>query len=318
MKKFFTKKSVVVDNPFKDTIFEINKNSDYIIPIALLTIMNGEQRKNKKSPVHGYDAAVSIEILILLMELIKSKRNMSAIPFSMKNEIFESLKTSIIPLINLSVNKNIEIIPYFDTASETNKIYRICSEQINDKINKIVAATAIVDIPVTRNTIKTSNLQNFNLLNEKIADNLCTVKILPKDFVVKYLTETYGNVCKLSLFIGWTLGCSSSDMNFNLDRLGYHFGLLYGIAQDFANLGSDLEKCVASHYSLNYIINFGLQDAFEQFNESKEKFNEGLLILKITSNTIKELIDIMEKKVNNVLEQTSPDIKRTSSSLSSV
>jgi hypothetical protein len=305
-----------MDNPYKDNIFDINKNSDYILPITLLTVINGEQRKNKKVSVNGYDAAVSIEILVLLTEILKSKRNLSSLQFNINNDIFESMKTSLIPLINLSVNKNIEIIPYFKTASETNKIYRLCAEQINDKINKIVSATTMIDIPSSQTTIQKSDLQNFNFSNEQIIDKLHTIKIIPKEFIIKYLTETYGNICKLALFIGWMLGGSSCDMNMNLDRLGYHFGLLYGIAQDFTNLNSDMEKCVISHYSLNYVINFGLQDAFEQFNESKEKFNEGLLTLKISSNTIKELIDLIEKRVNNILEQSSPDIKRTSSSLS--
>jgi hypothetical protein len=316
MKKFFTKKSVISDHLYKDIIFDINQYSDYIIPISLLTIMNGEQRKNKYSAIHGYDAAVSIEILILLMELLKSQKNLSSLSINIKQDSFESLKTSIIPLINVSINKNIEIISYFKTSSITNKIHRICSEQINDKINKIVTAINMMEIPLTTTILQKTDLYHFHFANETIYNKLCTIKIFPKEFIIKYLTETYGNICKLALFLGWTLGGSSHDMLLNLDRLGYHFGLLYGISQDFVNLNNDIEKCSSINYSFNYVINFGLQDAFEQFNESKEKFNEGLLTLKITSSTIKELIDLLDKRINVILEQSTPDIKRTTSSAS--
>ena len=105
-------------------------------------------------------------------------------------------------------------------------------------------------------------------------------------------------------------------MAINLDRLGHHFGLLIKLAHDFANLDQDMEECLKNKQSLNYVINFGLQESFELFDECKKKFIEGLLILEITSPTIKEFIDILEIKVNFILEQSSPNIKKYSSTSS--
>ena len=56
-----------------------------------------------------------------------------------------------------------------------------------------------------------------------------------------------------------------------------------------------------------------MQDAFGLFDKSRRKLNEGLLTLEITSITIKEAIDILENKVNDALEHSSPDIYKTSS-----
>jgi hypothetical protein len=293
---------------------KIMENSEFILPITLLTIMNGQQKKNKLKLVHGYEMATGIELLIILTNLLKLKKKLVCPgKLNINDTIIDSFHTSLVSLINLSFNNNMTAITPYHEPNDIIKIFTIGSEQINEKTNKIVSAIMTLEFPDTKTTTKT-DIKSFHFKNTSVPNQLQKIKYLPREFILKYTTDTYGNLCKLALILGWIIGGSAHDMINNLDRLGYHLGLLLKIAYDFENIDNDIEMCLQNKPTLNYVINFGLQESFELFDESKKKFNEGLLTLEITSPTIKEFVDILEEKVNVALDRSSPDIKRTSSS----
>lgn len=317
IKKFISNQSVIANYQFKEQLVKIMENSEFILPITLLTIMNGQQKKNKIKLVHGYEMATGIELLIILTNLLKLKKKI-IIPkkLNISDTVIDSLHTSLVSLLNLSFSNNIAAITPHHEPNDIIKIFTIGTEQINEKTNKIVSAIMTLEFPDNIKTITKTDLKSFHFKNTSVTEQLQKIKILPREFILKYTIETYGNICKLALFLGWIFGGSAHDMINNLDRLGYHLGLLLKIAYDFENIDNDIELCLQNRPSLNYVINVGLQESFELFDESKKKFNEGLLTLEITSPTIKEFVDILEKKVNNAIEHSSPNIKRSSSSSS--
>lgn len=317
IKKFISGQSVIANYQFKDQLIKIMENSEFILPITLLTIMNGQLKKNKLKLVHGYEMATGIELLIILTNLLKLKKKLTTPgKLNINDTVIDSLHTSLVSLINLSFSNNIAAITPHHEPSDIIKIFTTGSEQINEKTNKIVSAIMTLEFPDNVKTSTKTDLKSFHFKNASVTDQLQKIKYLPREFVLKYATDTYGNICKLALILGWMIGGSAHDMINNLDRLGYHLGLLLKIAYDFENIDNDIEICLQNRPSLNYVINFGLQESFELFDESKKKFNEGLLTLEITSPTIKEFVDILEEKVNVALDHSSPDIKRTSSSSS--
>ena len=75
----------------------------------------------------------------------------------------------------------------------------------------------------------------------------------------------------------------------------------------FENLDHDISS--AKDYSDNYIINYGLNEAYELFLDSKQKFIEESMLHDLYTNTIKEVIDLIELSVDTVIDNTSPDLK---------
>lgn len=315
VKKFIANQSIISKYQFKKELLDLMKDSEYILPITLLTIMNGQQRKNKLKSVHGYFMATGIELLIILIHLTTNRKYKNN-KIDIDDNILNTLQTSIVSLINLSLQDNVEILKSHYKTNNIVQILTNCMIQINDKITKITTTIMTTDMPETTKYSFKQDLTKFYFKDKTICEKLKKIKIIPKEFIINFTTETFGNSCRLTLILGWLLGGSSNDAIINLERLGYHLGLMMKLAYDFENIDKDAEDALKNNTTLNYIINYGLQESFELFDECKKKFNEGILMLDITTNTIKEFVDILESKVNIALEHSSPDIRRTSSTAS--
>ena len=55
------------------------------------------------------------------------------------------------------------------------------------------------------------------------------------------------------------------------------------------------------------LVNLGIKECFEIFMDNKAEFVEGILKLKLWSTTIKEILDLIEKKLNPVLNNSNFD-----------
>lgn len=314
IKKFIANQSIVSNYYQKNFIMDITDNSEYILPISLLTVMNGQQKKNGLKSVHGYEMATGIELLNVLLTIIEAKKfgfTFSKGPTEIK-DVSDCICQEIVSMVYQTLNRNINNITTYYSQEAMMKIYLISSEHLHEKIMKINSTVTSVEIPSNLKPIQKTDLKNFHFKNSENLLKLANIKQLPKEFLLQYINGTCGSICKLSLIFGWLIGGSSHEMITNLDRLGYHFGMMLRIAYDFVNVENDIHN-VKNDVSFNYVINFGFQDAFELFDESKKKFIEGLMTMNITTPTLKEFIDILESKVDNALELSSPDIKSSSS-----
>jgi hypothetical protein len=92
----------------------------------------------------------------------------------------------------------------------------------------------------------------------------------------------------------------------SLDKIGTSFANMIKLADDFMNLEKDIEN--SETYTKNYIVNFGFQNSFEMFIDNKQKFIEGCIILDIYTNTVKEIVDLIECKVDLIIDKSSPDM----------
>jgi hypothetical protein len=314
IKRFIANQSIVSNYYQKNFIVNMTNESEYILPISLLTVINGQQKKNGLKSVHGYEMATGIELLNVLLTIIETKK----FGFTFNKEISEIKDISdricqeIVSMIYQTLNRNINNIATYYSQEAIMKIYLLSSEHLHEKIMKINSTVASVEIPSNLKPIQKSDLKNFHFKNSENLLKLTNIKQLPKEFLLQYINGTYGSICKLSLISGWLIGGSPPGMITNLERLGYHFGIMLHIAYDFVNVERDIHN-VKNDVSFNYVINFGFQDAFELFDESKKKFIEGVMTMNITTPTLKEFIDILESKVDNALELSSPDIKSSSS-----
>jgi len=326
LKKFIIGQSVLANYSLKDQIIRITNNNECILPITLLTIMSGQRRQNQLKQIHGYDMATGIELLMVLIDLLEFKKKIFTFPKILtsdpkynslfQNNTIDILQYSLTSLINLSLIKNLDLLRPHTHSNNMTDMFLVCSEQINDKLNKIISSILTLEIPDNLKNLSRTDLKTFHFPENYSFDDLLTIKRLPKDFLLKFITDTFGNACKLTLILGWILGGCQKDLLGNLDRIGYHFGIILKLAYDFSNIIEDMQTGIQNKLSFSYVINFGLQDAFELFDDSRCKFIEGILTIGITSSTIKELVDILANKVYTILDNTSPNIRRSSSTAS--
>lgn len=332
IKKFIANQSILSNHNMKDDFIDLMDHDDFILPITTLTIMNGQHKKNSIETSHGYDIATGIELLYTLFKIFEHDKKIET---NAKYDLSQQLKNILIPLsltiTNQSIIKNINMIDQCrkDFDATTNVID-------NDKLNKMSKNACLMCINYVN--MKTQNiLENINSIHSKLSDvkikhlsisefksyhftdktlneNLPDIKVIAKDKLINYIENSYGDLARIAIILGWILGGSSVDMINNLERLGYHLGFLIKLSHDFSNIEYDITNCTQNNMTFNFVVNYGLQNAFEFFDDSKKKFIEGLLALNINSNTIREFINVLETRVNNALEQSSPDIKLTSSS----
>lgn len=319
MKKFINSENTISDNPYKDSILKIMNDSEFYLSIPLLTIMNGLQRKNNFKSVHGYSIATGIELLNIFISILNYKRDISDTISKYKIANIDALIFQLHSIIPLLYNETVELVsPFLSTVHENNndliKTISCGTKQIHEKIEKIFSTIANLEIPESKKISSKTDLKNFHFKKNYDDEDIQKINVYPKDFIIKYISDTYGNICKLILIISWILGGNSIDMINNLERLGIHFCLLYKIAYDFENLNKDMDRCISGKITFNYIINCGMQSGFDLFDESKKKFFEGIIAMGISSTTIKELVDIMTEKVTNAIEQSSPDIIKSDTS----
>lgn len=296
IKKFINNQSIISTHIHKDKIFELIKDADYITPIVLLTIMNGLQKKNKLKSVHGYEMASGIELLCVLHKIF--------------NSCDKQCLPSIITLINTSLKICIEKIMQID--DKVNKNIPHCYEQLNHKMAQLLSNALVKIPPPVTNKIKKTDLNKYHFTKQSSFEKLKDIHIIPKEYFNQYIINHSILISQITLILGWLLGNGIADMIPNLERLGHHFGMITKLSYDFSHIDDDIEN-VNNGISDNYVINYGIQEAFDTFIESKTKFIEGCLTLDISSATIKEIIDYLESKVENTINNTSPEIKLTSS-----
>ena len=96
--------------------------------------------------------------------------------------------------------------------------------------------------------------------------------------------------------------------------IGDCFGLLYKLCKDFERIENDIKK--SNKYSLNFVVNEGVHETFILFMDIKTKLIEQCMILNIHTHTLKEVLDELEKNVDNCLKSSSIDMKSQYSSFS--
>jgi len=312
VKRFINERSCLIDIKGSD-IEDIIKNDlldeNYILPILMLTIMNAQNKKNHNS-FQGYYAASSVEFLRIFFEL-NIKRKLYIEKYGL-DKYFRLVNLMLLWSMK-SWNQNIEAIKRHLSENKMNKLYSQYINLLNDKvgINGILS-----DCLVESNNKIKSDLHRcyFNHKDKQLKDKFLNTQQIKTTVMDTILENKMGSLCELIVSVGWFLGCGEDSKYNRLLKAGKNFGIMYQISNDFDKIDQDLEGCV-DKVTLNYVINCGIQDSYEKFMTSKQVFIEEALNLDIFSNTVKEMVDIIEEKINNVIDNTSPDIKSTYSTL---
>lgn len=302
MNKFIKNKSCIInlneDN--KKNVYNTMKNADNLISIIFLTILGSQSKKNGNN-YHGYYMACGIEMMAQIIKIIDNRNYYEK---ELKLNDIDYLINRLIILVNISFTQNIEYLQNIIKKDLTNKYFCNMNKLLNNNILQILNYPNIS----YDDNIKKTDLLKFTFDKIKSPKTLIThINKANKKDLITYIENKYGSLCQSALIISWTFGGGDEKEINNLSSLGLYLGNILKISYDFENLERDLQT--ADKHSNNYVINYGIQDAFEYFVENKIKFIEGCMTLDIYTNTIKEILDIIEDKIDTFIDNTVPDLK---------
>ena len=272
---------------FNQTIlYDSLVKSDMYLPILFLTIMNN-QNKKKKITIQGYYLASCIEFLHILSD----------------NNIFNNnaLKVHLILSANKSLHQNIDILKNYVSNDDNIKI----STELNDLYHSVVNLKKLLG--------DTKYKYTTNLVNNEVSKwYIKNTYMIDKTSYEENLNNKLGSLIELVICGGWILGGGSlsGDTNINqIKKIATYFTRVYKIYLDFINIEVDLINLSTSNFTDNHIINYGIHESYELFMNNKQKFIEECLKKDMYTDTIKEIISNIEIKVDNIIDETSPDLK---------
>ncbi len=294
--KFFKTKSFINDiNPiYKNNILDISSKTDYFISVVLLTVMNNISKKILNVSLHGYFMASSIESLFCLNRISENKTFYNN---TLGDNNLNKLYNIVISNIYKTLSQNIDTINIYLSKEKLIKINNYINKYITNKLELLLNS---LDEP--KNNWITNDLIKYKLCDKKIKDKLSALKVYSKNDLLNYIDNKLGNICKITLVSGYILGGGDEKNIPNLEKLAVYMAQLIKVASDFNNIEEDLNY--SNGYTYNTVITLGYQEAFELFQTSREKFVEGTMILEIHTNTIKEIIDLLEERIDKFIDNT--------------
>jgi len=310
--KFISNKNI-----FSEYIKNKLSKQDHFSGIILASILNHNSKKNA-AKVHGYYMGIAIDLLYLLIDI-------NTYPLIYDKELGPIKKHNlIIELINLIyhlLRTNIET-KYKDIKTnslsndELKNIFFI-ETYLNAKMTHICSS---YEFNSTKRTHKT-DIINIRILTPKLKSLYKNLYKVENDDLLKFIESTYNEIGIIVFTVGWVLGggIPKDGILKSLQEIGRNFGFIYKICIDFEKIEYDLENSSThgtNRYSTNIVLNQGIHDSFTLFMELKTQLIEKCLEQKIYTNTLKEIIDLLELKIDNCIKNTSIDMKSSYSSFS--
>lgn len=261
------------------------------ISILFLTIFNNGCKKNNIS-FCGYNTATSI----VLLEMLLSNENNS---FYLSNYFSRSIKLNIKSFV-IAMKRNNKN----NYSKHISQIYKNVVNIINvfNNFNECIEEKEY-DVPENESDlikwkyIKPEQTEIIEKMNKKKFISNYETSVISKDIL---LIET-------AFVLGWLFGYGDIETLKNIKNSAYYFSYLYRISIDFYNLKNEIQDPIK--YEDNFIINFGIQESYEKYLYYKQKFIESAMLNKIYTETVIEIINKLNKYVENVIEETTPDMR---------
>lgn len=308
-------KNNLPDKNVESLLYDQIKNSDLILPILLLTIMNNQNKKNNVT-LQGYYMASCIEFLNVYLN-ITSNKNMFIEKYGIDN--YNKIINYLVMSANKSLYKNLEVVKRNIDSDKAVNIFINCLNIYSEKMSHSYVCYDF-DNYKTESSSKSKDRQDvikWYLKNDiDLIKKFKTIEPLSKTSFDEYMNKKVNGITELSMYLGWIIGCGDLKTIKKLKNITKYFSYIYKISLDFHNIKKDISEY--NDHSTNFIINFGLLEAYDTFLTNKQKFIQEAIQLDIFTNTIKEIINFIENRVDKIVDQTSPDLKSNYSNITSV
>lgn len=314
--KFIKDRSCLFDEnnlPEKDVeVFLMNniKRNNMILPILFLTIMNNQNKKNGLS-LQGYYVASSIEFLDIVLNILEKKKEI-------KKEINKQFNDGQINInmiiqylifcVNKSLYQNLECIKRFVHPNLFISIFMNLIEIYNETISFQNIFNNNIKLEIAESKLNNDILKWYIRDNNQLKEKYFQLKQITIESLNNYINKKIGSLCVLAICAGWILGGGNEKELNKIKKIGRYFSMIFKLARDFCSIEKDIVNC-KNGITTNYVINYGLQESYELFMYNKQKFIEETMMINIYTTTIKEIIDSIETKVDEIIDETSPDIK---------
>lgn len=288
--KFFNDKCNISDKEFIQS-----HKIDQLLSVVLLTILNNQQKKNSFT-VQGYYAASFLQCLqyLYLTDDLTIKTNIIVNSYKLLWQ-------------NLDILKNINNPKLANTI--INNVMNYWNSNADSFINNPYPGAEFSNRAISQ------ELKNWYLKDELLIAKLDSLKKINIATFNKHTTYKTGKLINMAVSIGFLLGGGERGGLMGLKKLITYFTNFYQLYLDFINISIDLEN--ATTYSMNYIINFGIQSGYDYFMNNKQLFIEECMKKDMLTATIKEIITYMSNTVDNIIDLTSPDLRSISSNTNS-
>jgi hypothetical protein len=295
-----------IEKSTADSLFKTTENNNRILSIMLLTIMNNRNKKQKIT-IQGYYAAVSIEYINILLCLINEKHKYETL-YGKSN--YNKYIIHLLWCINKSICSNMDSIKLHINNCPNTFI------QIMEIYNKFVSPEYLL---CETNFVITTEKINNDVLKWYIKDNKDLEKKynnffkISEDSFMEYIQTKIKSICNITFCTGWLLGCGDNSNILLVDKMSNHFSMIYKLYIDFINLEENILN--SDKYCVNFVANYGLHYSYDLFMKHKKKFLEICMTLDTFTATIKEIIYYIEFQVEQIIDQTSPDLKSNMSNI---
>ena len=292
----------------KNILKDLLELSDQIPAILCLTILNN-QCKKYNIKLHGYYLASGIDVLMIVAKVCCSRDYFDNKygSVAIDNMIMESISS-----FYKCITQNIESLRLSKNGNINSKLTQFCIEYAA-KLMPYITQKSVYDSNIR---MKKTDLLCMKL-NDKEYKEYKKKNKLEKNILTDDIKNRYGSVCKLAMSLAWILG-QDDDTTFNkikelsdipaigkLEKLADVMGSFLKLHDDFKYMHRDIKL---GQFSLNYVINYGIKDAYSELIEAKANFIEGSMVLGIETKTSKELIDMIVKDIEDIVKDISVDM----------
>jgi hypothetical protein len=297
--KFISHKSplVLISSHNKKCLDITYKLLDHLIAIFLVTTFHGKtESKNRK--FHGYFMACGVDIAMIIV-------NITDRYYCYKDVIDYEKWCNFVPeLVAKMYNCLSQNIDSLKLSLPKDEIIRI-NQQCIDYLSKGIANLTQIPKHDSESTIRKTDFNDYRFKKPADKKKYSKLKYVSDEILYSHIDNKYGFASKMALLFGWLFGMGDLTKIGEIEALGRHMGIVFKIAYDFENIEQDLQKCEG--YTFNMVINKGIKESFSIYETHKQILIEGILKLKLWSNTIKEILDLIEDKVDDGLKCASID-----------
>lgn len=290
--KFLKDRCCIQESRNKEIITKQILNIDPLLAIVLLTIMNSQQKKHNLTS-QGYYAASSILILQLYC-----------------NTNIDD-KSCIINYATKSLWQNLNL--FQNNIQDVTKRSNIIQNVMNYYFNNINGITNMPNEQIEFDGKPNVDVKKWYIKEDRMLEHFNSLQKIKIESYNKLIMGQMIKVVEMAVFIGFMLGGGDVKDTTKLTKLVTYYAYFYKLYIDFINLEDDLNK--TTKYSTNYVINYGILNSYESFMSNKQKFIEECMLKDMYTSTIKEIVNYISSSVDQIIDETSPDLRSNASSM---
>lgn len=291
----------IINNASEDTkriLNELIELSDHIPAVLCLTILNVQCKKHS-TKIHGYYLAAGIDLLMLVA---KVSCNRAYFDDKYGERHIDNMIVEINSIFMTCIVQNIETLRLSKNGKMNNNIFKLCIEYASRYLYQISKKTEYV----SDRRVKKTDLFSMKFPDIECVENYKKKKMLDRNVVMKDNVMRYASVCKLAICLGWHLGQGDDKSIGKLEKVAEKISLFLKMYDDFKYVERDMKYGTVS---TNYIVNYGIKEAYIELIEARTYFTEGALNMGIYTKTCKEIIDLVIKNIESIMDGISVDLE---------